>query len=295
MNIDFKDLALFIQIAEAPSLTQGARRSFMSPAAASARIKALESELKTQLLYRDSRGVGLTEGGRRLLTHARLIMRQLGYLRTEFDDYGADVSGHIRIFANTTAVSEFLPQVLAGYLATYPGVTIDLQERHSPDIVRAVLDGSTDMGITAGPVSAKDLEIMHFSTDRLVLVLPLGHSLEAEKAVRFEEVIRYPQIGLQAGSTLHEFLREQAKHVGHTLAWRIQVSSFESVCRMVEAGVGVGVIPESAALRHQQMLNISVRQLDEAWAVRERSIVVREFDALPGCVKALISILRPAG
>lgn len=295
MNIDFKDLALFIQIAEAPSLTQGARRSFMSPAAASARIKALESELKTQLLYRDSRGVGLTEGGRRLLTHARLIMRQLGYLRTEFDDYGADVSGHIRIFANTTAVSEFLPQVLAGYLATYPGVTIDLQERHSPDIVRAVLDGSTDMGITAGPVSAKDLEIMHFSTDRLVLVLPLGHSLEAEKAVRFEEVIRYPQIGLQAGSTLHEFLREQARHVGHTLAWRIQVSSFESVCRMVEAGVGVGVIPESAALRHQQMLNISVRQLDEAWAVRERSIVVREFDALPGCVKALISLLRPAG
>ncbi|AUF96859.1 LysR family transcriptional regulator [Pseudomonas sp. 02C 26] len=295
MNIDFKDLALFIQIAEAPSLTQGARRSFMSPAAASARIKALESELKTQLLYRDSRGVGLTEGGRRLLTHARLIMRQLGYLRTEFDDYGADVSGHIRIFANTTAVSEFLPQVLAGYLATYPGVTIDLQERHSPDIVRAVLDGSTDMGITAGPVSAKDLEIMHFSTDRLVLVLPLGHSLEAEKAVRFEEVIRYPQIGLQAGSTLHEFLREQARHVGHTLAWRIQVSSFESVCRMVEAGVGVGVIPESAALRHQQMLSISVRQLDEAWAVRERSIVVREFDALPGCVKALISILRPAG
>lgn len=295
MNIDFKDLALFIQIAEAPSLTQGARRSFMSPAAASARIKALESELKTQLLYRDSRGVGLTEGGRRLLTHARLIMRQLGYLRTEFDDYGADVSGHIRIFANTTAVSEFLPQVLAGYLATYPGVTIDLQERHSPDIVRAVLDGSTDMGITAGPVSAKDLEIMHFSTDRLVLVLPLGHSLEAEKAVRFEEVIRYPQIGLQAGSTLHEFLREQARHVGHTLAWRIQVSSFESVCRMVEAGVGVGVIPESAALRHQQMLNISVRQLDEAWAVRERSIVVREFDALPGCVKGLISLLRPAG
>jgi DNA-binding transcriptional LysR family regulator len=294
MNIDFKDLALFIQIAEAPSLTQGAKRSFMSPAAASARIKALEGELKTQLLYRDSRGVGLTEGGQRLLTHARLIMRQLGYLKTEFDEYGADVSGHIRIFANTTAVSEFLPEVLAGFLASYPGVTIDLQERHSPDIVRGVQDGSTDMGITAGPVSAKDLEIIHFSTDRLVLVLPRGHEQETAEAVKFEKAIKYPQIGLQEGSTLHEFLREQARHVGHSLTWRIQESSFESVCRMVEAGVGVGVIPESAALRHQRMMNLTVKQLDEDWAVRERSIVVREYEALPGCVKALINLIKPA-
>ncbi|PYB78840.1 LysR family transcriptional regulator [Pseudomonas sp. LB-090624] len=293
MNIDFKDLALFIQIAEAPSLTQGAKRSFMSPAAASVRIKALELELNTQLLYRDSRGVGLTEGGRRLLTHARLIMRQLGYLKTEFDEYGAEVSGHIRIFANTTAVSECLPQVLAGFLASYPGVTIDLQERHSSDIVRGVLDGSTDMGITAGPISAKDLEIIHFSTDRLVLVLPQSHPLEAPEAIKFDELIRYPQIGLQEGSTLHEFLREQARQVGHSLTWRIQVSSFESVCRMVEAGVGIGVIPESAALRHQRLMNISVKPLDESWAVRERSIVVRKYEALPGCVKALISLIKP--
>lgn len=293
MNIDFKDLALFIHIAEAPSLTQGAKRSFMSPAAASARIKALEAQLKTHLLYRDSRGVDLTEAGRRLLTHARLIMRQLGYLKTEFDEYGADASGHIRIFANTTAVTEFLPEVLAGFLASYPGVSIDLQERHSIDIVRGVLDGSTDLGITAGPVSAKDLEIIHFSTDRLVLALPVGHPLEGRDKLKFANTLAYPHVGLPVGSTLYDFLREQASHIGGSLSWRIQVASFESVCRMVETGVGIGVIPESSAMRYQQTMNLSIRTLDEPWAIRERSILVRDLDALPGCVKALINLIRP--
>ncbi|MCI1024898.1 LysR family transcriptional regulator [Pseudomonas putida] len=293
MNIDFKDLALFIEIAEASNLTHGARRAFMSPAAASARIKALESQLNTHLLYRDSRGVDLTEAGRRLLPHARLLMRQLGYLETEFAQYGADASGHIRIFANTTAVTEFLPEVLSRYLALYPGVSIDLQERHSPDIVRGVLDGSTDLGITAGPVAAKDLEIIHFSTDRLVLALPEGHSLESRETVSFAESLNFPHVGPQEGSTLHDFLREQASHIGHNLKWRIQVSSFESICRMVETGVGLGIIPESSALRYQQTMKLSLKQLDEPWAVRERSMLVRDLNALPGCVKALINTIRP--
>jgi len=294
MHIDFKDLALFIRIAEAPSLTQGARRACISPAAASARIKALESQLNSPLLYRDSRGVELTEGGRRLLKHARLIMLQLGYLKTEFAEYGADASGHIRIFANTTAVTEFLPEVLAGFLASNPGVSIDLQERHSPDIVRGVLDGSTDMGITAGPVSASGLEVIHFSTDRLVLAMPAGHPLESEIELKFADTLTFPQVGLLEGSTLHEFLWEQARQVGRSVNWRIRVSNFESVCRMVETGVGIGVIPESLAHRHQQTMNLSIRVLDEAWAVRERSILVRELAALPGCVKALINLIKPS-
>lgn len=117
MHFDLADLRLFIHIGESPSLTQGARRAHLSPAAASARIKALEAQLDTRLLYRDSRGVELTPAGHTLLTHARLVMRQVDYLKAEFTQLGGDSAGHIRIFANTTAVTEFLPEVLAGFLA----------------------------------------------------------------------------------------------------------------------------------------------------------------------------------
>jgi len=199
MHFDLADLRLFIHIGESPSLTQGARRAHLSPAAASARIKALEAQLDTRLLYRDSRGVELTPAGHTLLTHARLVMRQVDYLKAEFTQFGGDSAGHIRIFANTTAVTEFLPEVLAGFLAQRPGVTVDLQERLSRDIVRGVLDGSTDMGIIAGPVEASGLQVMHFSTDRLVLIVPAGHELANRRQVTLKQTLAYQHIGLHDG------------------------------------------------------------------------------------------------
>jgi DNA-binding transcriptional LysR family regulator len=293
MHFDLADLRLFIHIAESPSLTQGARRAHLSPAAASARIKALEGQLESRLLYRDSRGVELTPAGHKLLQHARLIMRQVEYLKSEFTEYSTDSTGHIRIFANTTAVTEFLPEILAGFLSQRPGVTVDLQERLSRDIVRGVLDGSTDMGIIAGPVQAEGLQILHFSTDRLLLAVPLGHPLAVEKRVTLRQTLSYQHIGLHEGSTLLAFLRDQVEKLGGTLSLRIQLSSFEAVCRMIEAGVGVGIIPESSARRHSRTMQLALIELDEPWAIRERSILVRDLDALPGSVRALIATLLP--
>ncbi|MFI8483302.1 LysR family transcriptional regulator [Pseudomonas sp. NPDC078700] len=293
MHFDLPDLRLFIHIAESPSLTQGARRAFLSPAAASARIKALEAQLDSRLLYRDSRGVELTPAGERLLHHARLIMRQVDYLKSEFTDYGVDSAGHIRIFANTTAVTEFLPEVLAGFLAARPGVSVDLQERLSRDIVRGVLDGTTDLGIIAGPVEVSGLQVLHFSTDRLLLAVPKNHPLANKSRVTLRDTLEYQHIGLHEGSTLLSFLREHVEKLGKKLSLRIQVSSFEAICRMVEADVGIGIIPESAAQRHSRTMQLTTIELDEPWTVRERSILVRDLEALPGSVKALIATLMP--
>ncbi|MFJ2363488.1 LysR family transcriptional regulator [Pseudomonas sp. NPDC087697] len=292
MNFDLTDLSLFINIAESSNLTQGARKTFMSAAAASTRIKTLEAQLNCTLLYRNRKGVELTESGQLLLQHARLVNRQVAHLKNAFAEFGSDTAGHIRIFANTTAVTEFLPEVLAGFLAQRPGVTIDLQERLTRDIIRGVLEGSTDMGIVAGPVASKELQVLHFSTDRLVLVVPANHPLTHNKTIKLRDTLSFPHIGQHEGSTLQAFVREQAEKLDITLSWRIQLSSFEAICRMVEAGVGIGVIPESAAVRHSKTMRLAILQLDEPWAVRERSILVRDLEALPGCVRPLIALLR---
>ncbi|MFP3517045.1 LysR substrate-binding domain-containing protein [Pseudomonas sp. SIMBA_077] len=290
MHFDLVDLRLFIQIAESPSMTQGARKAFMSPAAASARIKSLEESLASRLLYRDSRGVELTPAGQLFLQHARVIMRQVDYMKNEFTEYGAEASGHIRIFANTTAATEFLPEILAGFLAERPGVTVDLQERLSRDIVRGVMDGSTDIGIIAGPIKADGLQVIHFSTDQLIVVTPVEHPLAKRKKIKLTETLGYPHIGLHEGTTLLRFLNEQVALSGQTLNMRIQVYSFEAMCRMVEAGVGLAIIPESSARRHQQTMGLKIIELDEPWRVRERSILVRDLEALPAVIRALISI-----
>lgn len=292
MHVDFAGLRLFIHIAESNSLTGAAKRAHLSVAAVSGRLKSLEEQLKTRLLYRTSRGIQLSPAGERLLRHARLITRNVEELKLDFQDKEKANIGHIRIFANTTAVTEFLPGILARYLSTHPAVTVDLQERLTRDIVRGVIDGSTDMGIVAGPVDTSELQAFHFSTDRLVLAVPEGHPLSERSAVSLEETASYPLIGMHEGSTLVAFLRDKFEHGGKVLPLRIQLYGFESIFRMIEAGVGIGIVPDSAAQRYKKTMRLNIVRLDEPWIVRKRSMLIRDVDVLPACTRALIQAIK---
>lgn len=296
MHIDLRDLSLFALIAETKSLTRAAERNHLSLPAVSARIKDLESEAGVRLLYRTPRGVALTPAGQGLLRHTRTILSEVEHMKSELQRFGEGVQGSIRVFANTTAVTEFMPEVLATFLAAHPKVDVDLQERPTAEIIRGVLDGMTDLGITSGPINADGLEVHTFSTDRLVLAITPGHALEAEEKVRFAQVVDYDYIGLHEGSTLQRFVEQLMQNARRRLHIRVQVSNFESVCRMVEAGVGVGIVPESAALRHRQTMKIVIKTLDEDWAVRERHVLARRGDSLPSYTQALIdSIMNHPG
>lgn len=291
MHFDLADLRLFIHIAEVQSLTRAARKSFISTAAASNRIKKLEEQVGIRLLYRDSQGVELTAAGTTLLKHARIILRQTQYLQNELAEFSDQQAGHIRIFANTTAVTDFLPEILAVLMVQHPKVTIDLQERVNLEVLRGVAEGASDIGITAGPIRAQGLEVIHFSTDRLVLTTNSEHPLAQLPSIGLEATLDYPHICLQEGSSLIRFLKDQVDSLQRDLNVRIQVFGFESMCRMIEAGVGIGIMPESSALRHQQTMDLKIVQLDEPWALRERSIIVRDSQALPEYVKTLIRLL----
>jgi DNA-binding transcriptional LysR family regulator len=292
MHFDLADLRLFIHIAESPSLTQAAKRAHLSLAAVSVRIKALENQLNTRLLYRDSRGVEITPAGQKLLQHARVIMRQVDHLKHDFQEQADGDAGHIRIFANTTAVTEFMPDILAQFLSGHPGVTVDLQERLTRDIVRGVLDGTTDLGIVAGPVDAPELQAIHFSTDRLVLATPRGHRFARRRRIAFAETLDDDAIGMQQGSTLQTFLAGVTERLGKPMKLRIQLSSFDAMCRMIGAGVGIGIVPESAARRNRDGMGLALIELTDAWSVRERRILVRDQGRLPRHAQALIEVLQ---
>lgn len=291
MYFDLSDIRIFTHVAESSSITQGAKRAHLSTASTSARIKNLEEQLGTKLFYRDSRGVTLTPAGDKLLTHARVIMRQFDFVKSEFAEYGNGMLGHIRIFANTTAVTETLPEILSQFLSQHPAITIDLQERLSRDIVRGVLDGTADLGLIAGPVEAEGLEVFHYSTDRLLLALPKEHPLSNQPYVTLTETLDYPHISLREGSTLLDFMNAHIDRLGRKFPIRIQVSSYEAICRMVETGVGIGIIPESAAQRYHNTMQFTTIPLHEVWSIRERSLLVRELEAMPGCVKELINTI----
>lgn len=296
MHFDLADLRLMVRIAEANSLTRGAEASFLSLPAASTRIKNLEENLGAKLLYRTSQGVTLTPPGQAFVQHARTVLAQLEHLTSDMQEYAKGIKGHLRVHANTTALGEFLPPVLRSYLLSHPDVNVDLRERLSNDIVRAVTEGQTDIGIVAGTVRTENLEVIPYRKDRLVLAVPDGHPFGAgAAAIDFAETLDLDYIGLHESSAIHGFLRRVCDGLHRTLRVRIQVGNFEAACRMIEANVGVGVLPESAARRHAQTMAIRIVPLRDEWSLRDLQICVRKLEALPGFARDLVDLLVADG
>jgi len=285
------DLRLLVNIAEANSLTRGAAKSNLSLPAASLRVKNIEDGLGAKLLYRSSQGVTLTPVGQAFTQHARQVLHQIEHLRGDLQKYAQGVKGHVRVFVNTTAIN-FLPNVLRSFLASHPDVDIDLREKPSPDIVRAVSEGIADVGIVAGTVRTEGLQTLQYRRERLVLATSKGHPLAGRESVAFEETLEYDFVGLDESSAIHSFLSQFAREALRPIKMRIQVGSFESVCRMIEANVGIGVLPESAVSRYKRVMGIHIVPLSDDWAMRSLQICVRGgLELLPPFARDLIELL----
>lgn len=295
MHFDLADLRLIVRIAEANSLTRGAEASFLSLPAASTRIKNLEESVGAKLLYRTSQGVTLTPPGQAFVRHARIVLAQLENLAGDMQEYARGIKGHLRIAGSTTALSEFLPPVLRAFLRAHPDVNIHLRERLSVDTVRAVTEGQTDIGIVSGPVRTEALQAIPYRSDHLVLVVAAEHPLAAEQSVPFVRTLEHEHVGLHEASAIHAFLRQVSAAVHRTLRLRIEVSNFETACRMIEANIGVGIVPLSSAQRHAERLAIRIVRLEDEWSLRQQFVVVRQLDALPSFGRDLVDLLVEDG
>lgn len=291
-HFDLTDLQLIVNIGDASSLTRGAEKSHLSLPAASNRVKNLEEHFGTRLFNRNSQGVTLTPSGEAFLRHARKVLRQIEQLRGDIHEYSKGIKGQIRMVANTTAMNEFMPNVLSRYLATHPEVTVDLRERLSYLVIKAVADGTADIGIVAGNLSSAELQYLPYRRDRLVLVTPVNHPLAERDEVSFNETLGYEYVGLSEWSAIHAFLIQAADNLGYPFRFRVEVGSFDAVCRMIEAGVGVGVVPERAARRYAATMKIKLINLSDSWAERKLHVCVRDLDSLPVFARDLVDMLR---
>jgi DNA-binding transcriptional LysR family regulator len=292
MRFDLVDLKLFCEVVDAGSITAGAERCALALAAASTRLRAMEQSLGAALLTRSRQGVTPTPAGLTLLKHARAMLDQGARLREDLGAYAGGVSGEVRLLANTNALTEFLPEALSAFLADHPHISVDLEERLSDEIVGLVAEGVADAGIVAGTVDMGSLTTYPFRSDRFVVVTAKDHPLAKRGRVNFGEVLDYDVVGLDRTSSLQRFLAGKAAREGRPLRLRVQLRSFDAVCRLVECGVGVGVVPQTTAARAAKTMQLAIADLTDDWALRELTIVVRAPDELRPYAKALVDSLR---
>jgi DNA-binding transcriptional LysR family regulator len=292
MRFDLTDLKLFCDVIDAGSITAGAGKSALALAAASTRIRGMEEALGAPLLVRSRQGVTPTPAGRTLVKHARAILAQSARLKEDLGAFTGGLSGEVRLLANTNALTEFLPEALSSFLSTHPQVSVDLEERLSDEIVGLVAEGAADVGIVAGTVEVGALATYPFRSDRFVVVAAADDPLAGRDRVTFGEVLDREFVGLERSSSWQRFLAARAGREGRPLRLRVQLRSFDAVCRLVECGVGVGVVPQTTAARASKTMNLAVIQLADEWALRELKIVVRADQQLRPYARELVESLR---
>ena len=259
--------------------------------AASTRLRDIEAEVGTTLLVRSRSGVVPTPAGEALLAHARGLLAGAERMHEELSAYVGGTAGHVRLLSNTNALTEFLPDVLGRFLAAHPGTTVDVQERLSDEIVGMIAEGAAEIGIVAGTVDTGTLQSLPFRTDRFVLVASHSHALAKQTGVAFSDVLGEDFVGLDRASALQRFLANRATREGRRLRLRVQLRSFDAICRLVEAGVGVGIVPATTAHRAARTTAISIVPLLDAWAQRDLRVCLRSLTSLSVRARQLANML----
>ncbi|WP_321869668.1 LysR substrate-binding domain-containing protein [Paraburkholderia tropica] len=291
LHFDLQSLRVFLLVAEHGSLTKAAENGQLTLSAVSKRIAELESVTDCALFIRRARGVELTPAGVALLDHANRVVDQVNRMASEMGDYAAGVRGHVRMWANTSAIVQFLPVDLAGFLNAHPRIKVSLEERLSHEIVAALGAGKADLGVFADNVPAPGIERRLYRRDELVLLVPQGHPFAQRDVIRFAETLDEDYVGLSDGSSLLARMTDAAFAAERTLKLRIQASNFDGVCRMIEAGLGIGILPRDSVSGARGKIGVSKVKLADAWATRTLWVGVKAGEAPSSDIASLFDYM----
>lgn len=292
LRVDPYTLQLFVSVAREGSISRAALKEHIATSALSRRVADLEHALGVALLSRSPLGVVVTDAGRLVMERAQQIELGLEALVRDVHELQGVVTGRVRLYANASAVIGFLPERLSRFCATYPQVAVELEERLSSEVVRACLDDVSDIGIAAMDQVPSGLDNWKFADDPLQVIVPRGHELTKLDAVTFERFAAFPVVSVQHGGALDRLLRERSAQTRLPLRVVVTVNSFDGVCRMVQAGLGIAMVPLSAARAYAGSSLFELRPLQERWARRELKMMALRKEPRSAAVQAMLAFLQ---
>lgn len=288
-KLDPVSLRLFVAVMEEGTIADAATREHIAASAVSKRMSELEQILHTELFVRSNKGTVATAAAFALLNLARSVLNDLDDIFAQMSEFSSGTRGHVRVFANISAITQFLPGELKSFMEAYPLVQVHLQERISSAVAKAVADSAADIGILNAGNYGENVSTLPYHDDELVLVVPAGHPLTRRRSATLQAALDYDFVGAHPGSATNNLLLKAAGDLGRPLRLRIQVSSYDALCLMVAAGMGIGVIPRQSAQLYLRSLKIRCVTLNERWAARKLVVCLRDYDALSPVARLLVT------
>jgi len=274
-KIDFVTLRLFCAIARTGSITKGAEECNLALSAASRRISEFEETVGSSLFDRSTKGVSLTQAGHVVIQHALRLFQGFEQFSNELSEYSKGMKGHVRLWANMSALTEFLPSTLYDFLSQHPEIQVEIEEQLSGDIVRALHEGFADIGVFADGTITTGLDTKVLCQDELYIVCSQQHPVAQFQSLGFKECLAHDFVGLNRGSSLLELTFRNAEKLGLQMNLRVQVRSYNAMCEMIAANLGIGILPIQACKTQVNAMNLRTIKLNEVWAHRNLLIATK--------------------
>ena len=292
-DIDLKSLRLLLAVCDRGNIKRAAIEQHIEPSAISKRIAQLESVLGTRLLIRGRRGVQPTPAGEALLEHCRSLEHTLERIEVDAAAFAAGLRGHVRLVATASAIAESLLDDIAAFMRepSNRGIQVEIEERLSVDVARAVRNGTASLGVCWDSVDLTGVSQRRYRTDELILAVHPSHPLAIRRSLRFEKTLDYEHIGLPPATAVYSMLHRAAAQAGRTLSYRVVVSTFDAALRVVRANLGVSVIPREVSRLQIDAQQIIAIPLNDAWARRQFALCFRDASQLTPAAARLADFL----
>jgi DNA-binding transcriptional LysR family regulator len=263
----------------------------ITASSASYRLKNLEHALGTPLFVRNARGMALTPAGDSMLAHVRELFEGVERMHEDVGRFTAGLRGHVRLAANSSALNGFITPSLGRFLMLNPHIDAEVEERQSELIPGAVRAREVDVGVFAGPTDVEGIRVHPYALDRLVMAVPSNHPLAGRGEITFAEALDFPFVCMSRNSSNFMFLRDMAQKAARPLSVRLHAHNFEAVQLLVDAGVGIALVPRSVVAASSERRAIATVSLSEPWALRALSLAVRREARMPAFVRAFVQFL----
>jgi DNA-binding transcriptional LysR family regulator len=283
MNFDLADIRAFVAVADLGSITAASATLHLSQSALSRRIDKLEDALGVALFVRTTRKVELTSVGRSFVPKARNVLNELESALLGIRDVAERVSGEVTIACVPSAVAYFLPGVVREYHRQYPGIRLRV-------ILLKVTRGEADFGLTYIGVNEADIEFYPVMQDPFVVACPKAHPLAGRKRIKWEELGQQDYITLAQGSGNRLLIDQALAQSSARPRWFCEVHHVPALVSLVEAGVGLGVVPRLAMPPDGHPTLVSV-PLHEPEVTRTLGLIKRRGRALTAAAQLFHDLL----
>lgn len=295
LGFDFVTLRVFKAAVEEESFVRAAEREHLAPSAISRRISEFESRLEIPLLRRHDRGVEPTIAGEILMRHVKTLFDVVDQALNDLSAISEGKQGRVRLYANLSSINSDLPGILGEFSRQNPLIDIVLEQHNSSHIIRMVENGLADFGIISGSTLESELTFLDLYVDKLVAVLPAGHSLAScNEPLHFVQILDNPFVGLSKSMALQALIREKSTDLGKNLNECINIGSYELVLRFVGEGMGVSIVPMQFVDSNDVGSNIVARPLLDDWASRPLKLCMKSSVTLAPSAKLLLQYILDA-